>query len=155
MSIELKIKSKLLGEEARIIRFEENKLSKQLRWFIVKHRATGANEQPKIYDCQAYWQHKSLHEHRVKDVRRENRATFLARAYISGKSYPSVEAKRKPEREYEFQNFVLPRIVNMVAKYGSDKVPIKIYDRTKGSYIDNPRLSQIKQAIEAWTTTET
>lgn len=154
MSLELKIKSKHLGEEARIIRFEEHKLAKQIGWFIKQHNATGSNEPAKVYDCKAYWQRNSLRAHRVQDVRRENRATFLARAYIAGTSYLSVEAKRKPEREFEFYNFILPRVVNMVAKYGADKVPIKVYDRTKGGYVDNPELSRIKQAVEAWITTE-
>jgi hypothetical protein len=151
MSLELKIKSKHLSEEARIIRFEEQKLAKQVRWYINQHKSTGSNEPAKLTDFKPHWQRLDLHEHRVKDVRRENRATFLARAYISGSTYNCVEAKRKPEREYEFRQFIVPRIVNMVAKYGADKVPIKIYDRTKGGYIDNPELSRIKKAVEAWT----
>lgn len=150
MSLELKIKSKHLSEEARIIRFEEHKLTKQVGWFIKQHNATGSNEPAKVYDCKAYWQRNGLREHRVKDVRRENRATFLARAYISGQNYVDVEIKRKPEREYEFHQFIIPRIVNMVAKYGADKVPIKIYDRTKGGYIDNPELVKVTVAVKAW-----
>lgn len=152
MSIELKIKSKHLGEEARIIRFEEHKLTKQVNWLRKQHEGTGSNEPLDLFLCKPHHQRSSLREHRVKDVRRENRATFLARAYISGASYISVEAKRKPEREYEFYQFILPRVVNMVAKYGPDKVSIKIYDRTKGGYVDNPELSRIKQAVEAWLT---
>lgn len=149
-SLPLKIKSKHLGEEARIIRFEEHKLAKQIGWFIQQHNAAGANEPAKVYNCEAYWQRNSLRTHRVKDVRRENRATFLARAYIAGKPYASVEAKRKPEREFEFHAYVLPRVVAMVAKYGANKMPLKIYDRTKGGYIDNPALVSIKQQIEEW-----
>ncbi len=42
----------------------------------------------------------------------------------------------------------------MVAKYGADKVSVKIYDRAKGGYVDNPELYRIKQAVEAWITTE-
>jgi hypothetical protein len=154
MSLELKIKSKHLGEEARIIRFEEHKLTKQVAWHQRQHEATGSNEPLNLYTCKPHRQRNSLREHRVKDVRRENRATFLARAYIDGTSYLSVEAKRKSEREFEFYNFILPRVVNMVAKYGKDKVSVKIYDRTKGGYVDNPELSRIKQAVEAWIMTE-
>lgn len=150
MSIELKIKSKHLSEEARIIRFEEGKLLKQVSWLRKQHKGTGANDPLDLFLCKPHYQYKSLRDHRVKDVRRENRATFLARAYIAGKSYLSVEAKRKPEYEQEFNYFVLPRVVNMVAKYGADKVSIKIYDRTKGGYVDNPELSRIKQAITKW-----
>lgn len=154
MSLELKIKSKHLSEEARIIRFEENKLTKQVNWYQRQHEATGTNEPLNLYTCKPHRQRSSLREHRVKDVRRENRATFLARAYIAGHNYVSAEAKRKPEREFEFWSMVVPRVVNMVAKYGADKVSIKIYDRTKGGYVDNPELSRIKQAVEAWITTE-
>jgi hypothetical protein len=150
MSIELKIKSKHLGEEARIIRFEEHKLKKQVAWYIKQHYATGINEQPSLRKCKAHNQRSSLYEHRTKDVRRENRATFLARAYIAGKSYASVEQKRKPEREYEFSQFVLPRVVNMVAKYGETKVSTRIYDRASSKYIDNPALAEVKQRIAEW-----
>jgi hypothetical protein len=150
MSLELKIKSKHLSEEARIIRFEEHKLGKQVRWYIRQHETTGANETLSLYKCKPHQQRSSLHEHRIKDVRRENRATFLARAYIAGQNYLDVEIKRKPEREYEFYQFIIPRIVNMVAKYGADKVPIKIYDRTKGGYIDNPELVKVTVAVKAW-----
>jgi hypothetical protein len=154
MSLELKIKSKHLSEEARIIRFEEHKLFKQYQWALNNYRAAGNNDMYPRWNDKAFMSYASLNKHRRHDVRNENRATFLARAYISGQNYLSVETKRKPEREFEFYNFIVPRIVNMVAKYGADKVPIKIYDRTKGGYIDNPELSKIKQAIEAWITTE-
>jgi hypothetical protein len=153
MSLELKIKSKHLGVEARIIRFEELKLKKQIVWYVRKHNETGSNEPASLLSFKPFHQRRSLYEHRIKDVRRENRATFLARAYIAGHSYKSVEAKRKPEREYEFRQFVVPRIVNMVARYGEDKVPVKIYDRTKGGYIDNPEIVRIKQAVTEWIET--
>ena len=154
MSLELKIKSKHLSEEARIIRFEEHKLAKQVAWYSSQHEATGSNETLDLSTCKPHHQRNSLRDHRIKDVRRENRATFLARAYIAGQTYISVETNRKPEKEYDFRQYIIPRVVNMVAKYGADKVSIKIYDRTKGGYIDNPELSRIKQAIEAWITTE-
>lgn len=153
MSVELKIKSKHLSVEAQIIRFEEQKLQRQVRWFIDQHLASGSNGEPDLFLNKEHHQYKRLREHRIKDVRRENRATFLARAYIAGQEYKTVEAKRKPEREFEFHAFVLPRVVNMVAKYGADKVPVKIYDRTKGGYVDNPELARIKQAVTKWIET--
>jgi hypothetical protein len=39
MSIELKIKSKHLSVEAKIIRFEEHKLTKQIKW-LKEHQQT-------------------------------------------------------------------------------------------------------------------
>jgi hypothetical protein len=154
MSIELKIKSKHLGVEAQIIRFEERKLKKQVRWFITDHKATGANDEVKLHTFTPFNTYRSLNRHRRWDVRNENRATFLARAYLAGKSYSSVEHKRKPENEFTFYAYVLPRVVAMVAKYGPSKLPLKIYDRTKSAYIDNPELATLKKQLEAWTTNE-
>jgi hypothetical protein len=152
MSIELKIKSKHLSVEAQIIRFEEHKLKKQLRWFIEDHKSTGANDSASLYDFKPFRQLKSLTQHRRWDVRNENRATFLARAYLAGQSYATVEQKRKPENEYKFFSFVLPRVVAMVAKYGNNTLPLKVYDRTKGGYVDNPALLELRKQIEAWAT---
>jgi hypothetical protein len=152
MSIELKIKSKHLSVEAQIIRFEEYKLKKQVRWFITNHKATGANDAAKLHTFHPFAKFNSLKQHRRWDVRNENRATYLARAYLAGKSYASVEQKRKPENEFKFNTFVIPRVVAMVAKYGNAKVPLRIYDRTKGAYIDNPELATLKKQIELWST---
>jgi hypothetical protein len=152
MSIELKVKSKHLGEEARIIRFEERKLYKQYQWSLDKYRAAGNNDMYPCWNDEAFNCYCSLNQHRRWDVRNENRATFLARAYIAGKPYISIEHKRKPENEYKFVTFVLPRVVAMVAKYGKVKTPLKIYDRYKGAYIDNPALAPIAAAIKEWST---
>lgn len=150
MSIELKIKSKHLSVEAQIIRFEERKLKNQIRWFIEDHKATGANDEPKLYQFTPFNMFNSLNRHRRWDVRNENRATFLARAYIAGKPYKSVESRRKEENEYTFYQYVIPRIVTMVAKYGPNKMPLKIYDRTKGAYIDNPELIAVTVSVKKW-----
>jgi hypothetical protein len=100
MSVELKIKSKHLSEEARIIRFEERKLR-------------GKETPPPIWF--------SIRQHRKWDVRNENRATFLARAYLAGKPYASVEKKVKSEGKRDF--YIIPRLVAMINKY-SGKPPI-------------------------------
>ncbi len=107
MSIELKVKSKHLGLEAGVIRFEERKLKKQIVW--KKQRQVDYNAQLNEFI--------SLNLHRRWDVRNENRATFLARAYIAGLPYKALEAKRKPENEQKFWNSIVPRIAAMVAKY--------------------------------------
>lgn len=107
MSIELKIKSKHLSEEAKIIRFEEHKLTKQIKWL---------KEHQQQYET-PFWKRQSLNWHRRHDVRNENRATFLARAFIAGKPYSSVEQKRNPEKEYDFRYLVVPRVLAMVKKY--------------------------------------
>ena len=97
MCVELKIKSKHLSAEAKIIRFEEEKLRQ-------KDRTTFF----------------SLRWHRKWDVRNENRATFLARAFLAGKTYKSVE--RKVHDLPLLYIYILPRVLVMANKYGSVKL---------------------------------
>lgn len=98
MSIELKIKSKHLAEEAKIIRFEERR--------------------QKARNKQLYF---SLRSHRRWDVRNENRATFLARAYLAGKAYSVVEQKTT-RGTYIIEAIIAPRVLAMVNKYGETTV---------------------------------
>jgi hypothetical protein len=107
MSIKLKIKSKHLGLEAKVIKFEEAKLKKQIRWHSKNQSPNEALE----------WKLNSITEHRRWNVRNENRATFLARAFIAGVPYKTVEQKRKPESYYKFRVYILPRVLSMVQKY--------------------------------------
>lgn len=109
MSIELKIKSKHLSVEAQIIRFEERKLKAQRDYL----RSRQAYE--KATAVQAL--HENLSLHRRWDVRNENRSTFLARAYLSGKRYSTIEAKTFTDH-YTFRFVILPRVLAMVNKYG-------------------------------------
>ena len=104
MSVELKIKSKHLALEAKVIRFEEQKLKKRIR-----HNKGSLND--------LLLQLNSIAEHRKYVVGRENRATFLARAFIAGTPYNKVEVKRRQDKESEFVIYVLPRVLEMVKKY--------------------------------------
>jgi hypothetical protein len=150
MSVELKVKSKHLSEEARIIRFEERKQLKQFEWAKRKHYATGSNDAYPYYNDKAWRNYYNLNGHRRWDVRNENRATFLARAYIAGKAYNTVEFKRKDDGM--FQTLIVPRIVNMVAKYGDNKMPLKVYDHVARQMSDNPDLVMLKKKIVEWAT---
>ena len=107
MSYELKIKAKSLGAEARIIRQEEVKLRDRAR----KLRAAQKHEQAKKLDRARH----SLYEHRTWDVRRETRATNLARAFIKGMPYRKVEPKTNPN-SYEM-GYMTGRIEKLVKKY--------------------------------------
>ena len=109
MSIELKIKSKHLALEAGVIRFEENKLKKQIRWYSDRKSPNG-----KLID-----ELNSISQHRKWDVRNENRATFLARAYIAGKPYKIVEAYVKDSSVLTC--YIVPRVVAMVQRYHNRK----------------------------------
>ena len=105
MSIELKIKAKHLALEPQIIKREELKLRKQMKY----NRGE-----------QSYWdldrKREELSVHRRWNVRNELRATELARAYLAGKPYNYVEKKRKDNGV--FQLYIVPRIVAMVTRYG-------------------------------------
>ena len=107
MSIELKIKSKHLALEPSIIRMEENKLRKQMKY----NRDSEST----------YWEldlkRQRLCNHRRWNVRNEARATELARAYLAGKPYSYVEKKRKNDEM--FQMYIVPRIHAMVIRYGN------------------------------------
>lgn len=116
MSIELKIKSKHLGLEAKVIRHEEQKLRRQIEWA----KETSSEQLEELRR-----QKNSLSSHRRHEVRNENRATFLARAYIKGTAYKLLEAKREPSDEYNFQKFVLPRVLAMIKKYHNPNLDLK------------------------------
>ncbi len=149
MSVELKIKSKHLSEEAKIIRFEERKLFKQYQWALNNYRAAGNNDMYPRCNDKAFMSYASLNHHRRYDVRNENRATFLARAYIAGVPYNTVEHKRKPENELIFKTQILPRIFAMVAKYGNNKAGDREWEKSNqgGRYIAT---KQLKDKITAW-----
>ena len=145
MSIELKIKSKHLSEEARIIRFEENKIKRHSRHVRNRQGYVTADEVLNTYH--------SLNHHRRWDVRNENRATFIARAYLAGIPYNQVEQKRKPENEYTFQWHILPRVASMVAKYGSKKIKKKIWEGSFGNRkeVVNPEYAQLENDLKEWS----
>ena len=147
MSVELKVKSKHLSEEARIIKFEERKQYKQYRWAEAQYHATGMNGMYPRCNDKAFLTYCSLVNHRKWDVRNENRATFLARAYIAGVPYTSVEQKRKPEKESDFQILILPRVWAMVVKYGKREDGDWIWNREKGKY---EATAVLKQKIQQW-----
>jgi len=107
MSIELKIKSKHLSVESKIIRQEELKLKKQAQW-LRDHQESDVGIQKA---------RESLAQHRQWDVRNEQRATYLARAFIQGKPYSEVEQKCNDIHKRTY--YIQPRVLKMIAKYGT------------------------------------
>lgn len=87
------IKQVSLASEAKLIRKEEKK----------HYNAAGYN---------------AIRQHRIENVRWESRATHLARAFLRGCKYSSIESSRKVEKEFHFQTKVLPRVKALVKKYG-------------------------------------
>ena len=133
MSIELKIKSKHLGLEAKVIRHEERKLKVQIGW----------HSKRQSLDPNLINKYQSIHNHRVWNVRNENRATFLARAYLAGKPYRSVEHKRKDDAVFNF--YILPRVFEMVNKYGPKEDRIFKYWMA-----ETKRTTFRKEEYDAW-----
>jgi hypothetical protein len=112
MCTELKIKSKHLALEPQVIRHEEDKLKGQIKYL-------GRKDDDVSYRSRIFTQLKldSLIAHRRWNVRNEARATDLARAYLKGKPYLTVE-KRAKCNDVMFKLYIVPRIVAMVTKYG-------------------------------------
>lgn len=110
MSIELKIKSKHLATEPGIIRLEERRLKRQRKWAADKGASVTSFDSTISY----------LQRHRRWNVRNEARATHLARLYLADKSYALAEQKR--ENNALFYNFIVPRIIVMVEKYGGKRL---------------------------------
>lgn len=113
MSIELKIKSKHLAEEARIIRFEEHKLAKQYKYLSERQRDA--------YSVR--YKREDIALHRRWNVRNEQRATYLARAFIAKKPYEEVERNTKDKCTLHYR--IVPRVQAMVYKYGDSTVTNK------------------------------
>jgi len=112
--IKLKVKSKSLAEEARIIRKEERKA---LNRFNNVHATKEPNRdywEWTTQEQQAYNAYASLHTHRTDDVRRESRATHLAIAFLKGRTYRSVE--RNSKDDYDKQRALL-RAAKIAFKY--------------------------------------
>lgn len=147
MSIELKIKSKHLALEPAIIRKEERKLQKQIKHLKEFHQVNDD------YSDVIYPLHRKrtdLHQHRVTVVRNEARATYLARAYLKGIPYKSVEQKCDP---FVLHRFILPRVMRMVAKYGPE--PIRKYHQAHGIYDYLPKDQEaLFTKLNEWCTIE-
>lgn len=140
MSVELKIKSKHLSEEARIIRFEERKFRKQVDWLK-------ARQQP--YE-EEHATMRSLKNHRRWDVRNENRATFLARTYLAGKDYKTVE--HKCNDLVLLRCYIFPRLCEMVNKYGPPAQKLsKKWNRERNRYEYDPELwKEHEKKVLSW-----
>ena len=131
MSIKLKIKSKHLALEAGVIRFEEQKLKRQIEW-LKQHQKNDAET-----SIMGTW--NSLNSHRRFEVRYEARATYLARAYIEGRKYETVEIERKDNGT--FYSYIMPRVVSMVIRYKLGKIE---------KFMKPDDVKAVRDEIKAW-----
>lgn len=143
MSIELKIKAKHLALEPAIIRKEEYKLLNQIK-HLKKYHQVNDNYSDIVYPVHSKW--SSLQYHRKWDVRNEARATHLARAYIKGIPYKDVELKCKDPITFKYR--ILPRVLDMIAKYGDKKIR-KYWDGKKSDYRPEEK-EELMSAIRKW-----
>jgi hypothetical protein len=121
MSVELKIKAKHLALEPAIIRKEEKKL-----WD--KFRRSGHEN---VWDCKYGLKATLLESHRKVEVRREARATHLARAFIKGLPYEAVESN-KPLSEPSFdRSYFIGRMTKMIKKYHPERHSMSLDEWTK------------------------
>jgi len=96
--LKLRINAKSLVAESRIIKEEERKLLSNRRGFWLEN-------------------YQSIHSHRVENVRCASRVNHLARGYLAGKDYKSIEPKRKSGREYVFNTYVIPSILAKLKRF--------------------------------------
>lgn len=89
MRVYLRVKVKSLAAEASIIRGEEKRHSGDLR--------------------------QSLHNHRVVDVRSEQRSSYLALAFLRGRPVTQLEASARTRPDWK-------RVRRLVEKYGEGPV---------------------------------
>ena len=129
MSIKLKIKSKHLALEAGVIRFEEQKLKRQIEWLKIHQK-----DEAKV---RGEWE--SLNSHRRFEVRNEARATYLARAYIEGRKYETIENKRNDNGM--FNSYIVPRVVSMVIKYKLGRIE---------KYMKPDDVKTVREEIKNW-----
>ena len=131
MSIKLKIKSKHLALEAGVIRFEEQKLKRQIEW-LKQHQKNETET-----SIMGTW--NSLNSHRRFEVRNEARATYLARAYIEDRKYKTVEHNLKDIGT--FYSYIMPRVVSMVIRYKLGKIE---------KFMKPDDVKAVRDEIKAW-----
>ena len=159
MSIELKIKSKHLALEPAIIRKEEQKFTKQIKWYKQKHQLSSSVP---VWESEMHKNHPELQKlhsrrwnlehHRKTVVRFEARATYLARAYLAGMPYEKVE--RKTREDDVLCSVILPRVYSMVAKYGPKPIRKK-WNKEQVKYIyDETDWKELTDAIKKWCNVE-
>jgi hypothetical protein len=70
------------------------------------------------------WQREGLHNHRVKEVRKESRVALLAYGFLRGKKFKELERDSYTSPDWT-------RVIDLVTKYGDEKDRNKISDQLK------------------------
>lgn len=124
-SIELKIKAMSLCSEIRIIRAQEQKLTKRMRRRKARAEAKAAAGhvvtvalEPIVDDVIAV---RSIRAHRLGHggLREDARATEWARAFIAGKPYRLIENESSLNDDLSLGHRLVALAASMVLKYGT------------------------------------
>jgi hypothetical protein len=129
----MKVRIKELAQEAKFIRFEENKI-KSNKLYIQNY--DDLPPERKAFVNQMACDHRELRSHRKVEVREAARAAQLAYGFLRDIPYSEIENKRKPEKEYRFNNYIKPEIKRLTKKFG------KLYGK-----------ENYDEEIEKWLTT--
>ena len=112
---QLKIKIKSLAEESKIIRLEENKLTKQ-----IKHNKEKSKDLNSLRE--------SLSEHRKSIVRNEARYSLLAYALLRNIPYHKVETKCKNKPD-------LGEVISIAKRFGANSDMIGEWTKQATEYL--------------------
>ena len=107
MIIKLKVKIKSLAAEASIIRREENKAKKTIRW--------ARSNEARTQEYAAVQLRDSLAEHRRFHLRPEQRCSNLAYGYLRGVPYKRIEQKCHQPPDWA-------RVMNIAERFGGGNV---------------------------------
>ena len=114
MSYELKLESKLLAEESRVYREEEKMLSRK--------RSKAVDHQLYNLAIKLDKRREMCYYHRTQELRQEARAVNLARGYLRGHAYETVENSTKSLHEEMME--LSEQVFDLVWTYGPNDVNI-------------------------------
>jgi len=114
----MKVRMKELAQEAKFIRFKQNKIKSKQKIMPILTEYDHLNKCWKDVpdDLSGDW--RELNSHRRVEVREAARAAQLAYGFLRGVPYSRIENKRKLEKEYRFDNCIKPEIKRLSKKFG-------------------------------------
>ena len=122
MKTYLKVKAKSLAAEARIIRLEEQRTFKRITYEIRQKDAVtgelGPAEVRTKYVRKNHPLRLALQAHRIQDVRREARATNIARGFLRSRPLNAIETVVHSRTD---QLGALARAQEIAEKYATEK----------------------------------
>jgi hypothetical protein len=114
----MKVRIKELAQEAKFIRFEQNKIKSKQKIMPIPTEYDHIKKKwyPERDDHSKDW--VELNSHRKCEVREAARAAQLAYGFLREISYSKIENKRKPEKEFRFNYYIKPEIKRLAKKFG-------------------------------------